>query len=265
MTYMCTRKHEKNYIYRWHQSKSLLNIWHQIQTHIFGVWCCAISFRHHHPLLSSPPPRNQRINNQQRIIEILYILKLYHHHHLRIIDLSWPEDCCCFPMYRPSRLRWAADKWGTNPCCCGSRTGTCGHNHRTSQHARLSDVARKMWSGKKKKLPGWSRQEEVVVRKLFKKVCQNKDRFNRRGKLHGQKNNKTIEPHNTPEGTYIQWTRLRLLGPGTRRTSVKNWGTPAVSGSTNAVWTNAPPENVSTTTGTVLFGGRPTIWFLVRT
>ena len=74
-------------------------------------------------------------------------------------------------MYRPSRLRWAADKWGTNPCCCGSRTGTCGHNHRTSQHAHLSDVARKKWSGVKKKMSGRSRQEEVVVRKLFTRKC----------------------------------------------------------------------------------------------
>ena len=135
-------------------------------------WCVVLC----HLLPATPPPpllttatkpTNQQSNqqsNQQRIIEILYFISpsiILEH---RIIDLSWPEDCCCFPMYRPSRLRWAADKWDTNPCCCGSRTGTCGHNHRTSQHAHLSDVARK-------KLSGRSRQEEVVVRKLFTRKC----------------------------------------------------------------------------------------------
>ena len=146
--------------------------------HTFShFWCvvCAVPSPSGTTTPSSPhrrhEPTNQQSNqqsNQQRIIEILKYLISYISSSIilehRIIDLSWPEDCCCFPMYRPSRLRWAADKWGTNPCCCGSRTGTCGHNHRTSQHAHLSDVARK-------KLSGRSRQEEVVRKKSSSGSC----------------------------------------------------------------------------------------------
>ena len=145
------------------------------------MWCVLC-----HLLPAPPPPplltaaTNQRINNQinnrtnnesLRSYIIVYLISssiiLKH----RIIDLSWPEDCCCFPMYRPSRLRWAADKWGTNPCCCGSRTGTCGHNHRTSQHARLSDVVRKMWPGRSGQEERKSCQDEVV-RKLSRSCSQ---------------------------------------------------------------------------------------------
>ena len=166
----------------------LKNIWHlnlNTHFHIFDFWCVVLC----HLLPATPPPpvlttatkpTNQQSNqqsNQQQIIKILYpILSSYillfispsiilEH---RITDLSWPEDCCCFPMYHPSRLRWAADKWGTNPCCCGSRTGTCGHNHRTSQHAHLSDVARKMWSGRSGQESGRSCRQKVVQKKCVK-------------------------------------------------------------------------------------------------
>jgi hypothetical protein len=172
----------------------------------------AISFRQHHPLLSSPPPRNQRTNNQinnqinnRTNNESLRSYILYHHQSFWSIAsliflgqrIAAASQCIVRQDFDGPPTNGAQTRAVVGPVQAHAATITARHSMPTCPtlpgRSCQEEVVRKKSSGR-------SRRQEVV----HKKVCQNKNRFNRRGKLHGQKNNRTIEPHNTPEGTYIQ-------------------------------------------------------------
>ena len=168
-------------------------------------WCVVLC----HLLPATPPPpllttttkpTNQQSNQQsiqQRIIEILYIISSPSFWSIASLiflgqRIAAASQCIVRQDFDGPPTNGAQTRAVVGPVQAHAATITARHSMPTCPtlpgRCGQEDVVRSQEKVVRMKSSGSC--QEVV----HKKVCQNKDRFNRRGKLHGQKNNRTRDP-----------------------------------------------------------------------